>query len=238
MPDPSLNKSGSGTPKQTPLTFTIAPTIAEFSISPANLFTSRPDVQNLLGGTVIFRPASGSTPSDKTYETLLIRRAPSDSFPLKWEIPGGTADPKVDHSIIEVAVRELFEETQLRARRLCCTVGLGLPNGIPNLALVGEAEEAKMDSEYNFCLLRVSGMTWAIVTFMTEIEDEQANIVLREDEHVEWAWVTETEAKNNRFEMASGRELEFVSEAMRLIVLEGFRLKKEMTQGCDQNTPS
>ncbi|KAI0466536.1 hypothetical protein F4859DRAFT_497113 [Xylaria cf. heliscus] len=241
MADSYLNNLGSGWKVirgHAPLTLTISPDVSEFSISPTEYFTSRPEIHNLIAGTIVFRPTQSSTPTDLSYETLLLRRAPSDSFPLKWEIPGGTADPSVDRSIIEVAVRELLEETQLRPRRLLGTVGLGLPHGVPNLTLAGEAEDAKMDAESNVCLLRVKGLIWAVVTFIADIEDEQAKVVLQEDEHIEWAWVTELEVQKRKFGKEPEKELEFVSEAMRLIVAEGFGLRKKMAAKCGKELPS
>ncbi|KAI0442767.1 hypothetical protein F4803DRAFT_517883 [Xylaria telfairii] len=241
MADSDPNDSGSrwkATREQTPLTLTISRDVLQFSISPTEFFTSRPEIHNLIAGTIIFRPTHNSPPTDLSYETLLLRRAPSDSFPLKWEIPGGTADPSVDRSIIEVAVRELLEETQLRARGVSHTVGLGLPHGVSSLALTGEAEDAKMDAESNICLLRVSGLIWAVVTFIADVEDEQAEVVLQDDEHVEWAWVTELEVEDGEFGGEPGKKLDFVSEAMRMIVLEGFRLRKEIAQKSDQEALS
>ncbi|KAM0420330.1 hypothetical protein ACHAPT_011872 [Fusarium lateritium] len=208
--------------EQAPTTFAISEAVTHFSISPAEFLASRPDIHNLIAGAMIFR----STPD--SLETLLLQRAPSDSFPLKWEIPAGTTEPSIDLSIAGTAVRELWEETQLRARRLRRSVGLGLPNGVTNLALTGEAEDARMDSELDLCLLRVSSLTWAIVTFITDVEDGPLDVVLRPDEHIAWTWVDEHEVKKGQFRRETGKGFEFVSEAMRMTVLEGFRLWKEM----------
>lgn len=212
--------------EQAPATYTTSAELSIFATSPAEFLATRPDLHNLIAGTMVFRTRCGS----KNLETLLLQRAPSDSFPLKWEIPAGTADPSIDLSIISVAVRELLEETQLRARKLYCSVGLGLPNTIKNLTLRGEAEDARMDAELNLCLLRVSGLTWAIVTFITDIEDETQEVVLRPDEHVAYAWVDVDEIREGAFRHESGKKIEFVSEAMRMTLLEGFRLRREMAQ--------
>ncbi|KAG5929537.1 hypothetical protein E4U42_005564 [Claviceps africana] len=45
---------------------------------------------------------------------LLVRRAPHDSWPLHWELPGGAVDE--DESILDGLARELAEETALTAR--------------------------------------------------------------------------------------------------------------------------
>lgn len=216
--------------EQVPMTFTAAADLSDFVISPAEFLASRPDIHNLIAGAMVFRSTPSSSPEITNLESLLLQRAPSDSFPLTWEIPAGTADPSVDHSILNVAVRELWEETHLRARRLFCSVGLGLSNGVTTLALTGEAEEARMDSDFNVCLLRVLGLTWAIVTFIADVEEGDREVVLRPDEHVAWAWVTEDEVKKGRFNHGTGKKMELASEAMRMIVLEGFKLRKAMTQ--------
>lgn len=242
------------TQPKAPITFTTSAALSAFSISPASFLASRPDIHNLIAGAMVFRTAPntinppGGTAAPTTaaathLETLLLQRAPSDSFPLRWEIPAGTADPRLDATVAGVAVRELWEETQLRARRLVCPVGLGLAPGVASLAMLGEAEDARADGEWSgVCLLRVAGLTWAVVTFIAEVEgggdgdgDGVWEVVLRPDEHVAWAWVDEEEVRSGEFRGGmKGRELEFVSEAMRMTVLEGFRLRKGLNQECGQ----
>jgi 8-oxo-dGTP pyrophosphatase MutT (NUDIX family) len=210
--------------QQPPSSVTTSPDISDFLISPTAFLANRPDVHNIISGAVVFRSRSNAS-DDDVHEVLLLKRAPSDSFALKWETPGGTADPIVDQSLVGVAVRELWEETQLRARRVSCAVGLGLPAGVDNIVSLGEVTDARMDKEHDLCLLRLGEVTWAIGTFIVDVEDTEAQIVLRDDEHVKWAWVSEAEIDKRGFQ--SGKELEFVSEAMRMIVLEAFRLKRK-----------
>lgn len=206
--------------QQPPSSVTTSPKVSDFLISPTAFLARRPDIHNIICGAVVFR----SRPSVSD-EVLLLKRAPSDSFPLKWETPGGTADPFVDQSIVGVAVRELWEETQLRARIVSCAVGLGLPAGVHNIVSLGEVTDARMDKEYTLCLLRLEELTWAVGTFIVDVEVREAQIKLRDDEHVDWAWVSETEIDKGKFH--SGNELAFVSEAMRMTVLEAFRLKRK-----------
>ncbi|KAH0598333.1 hypothetical protein MHUMG1_03631 [Metarhizium humberi] len=158
-------------------------------------------------------------------EALLLQRAQSDSFPLKWEIPAGTADASIDRSIAGVGVRELWEETPLRARKLYCTVGLGL--GDTSTTSGGEGvESAKMDSELKICLSCVSGPTWAVVTFIADVECGE--VVLRPEEHTSWAWIGQDEVMKEQFCGKPNKTLEFVSEAMKMTVLQGFKLRKPM----------
>lgn len=207
--------------------YSVSPDISSFHISPADLLASRSDIHNIIAGAMVFRLSLEEASGNPQSEVLLLQRAASDSFPLKWEIPAGTADPAIDQSIIEVAVRELWEETGLRARRLHQTVGLGLPPGTPlHPAVAGDVEDARMDLEYEIILLRVTGLTWAIATFLADVGDNAEGIALREDEHVRWAWVTESEVETGRFSSQAGGSLDMVSEAMKSLILEGFRLRK------------
>ncbi|UNI16400.1 hypothetical protein JDV02_002835 [Purpureocillium takamizusanense] len=57
-------------------------------------------------------------------QTLLIRRAASDSYPLKWEIPGGSVSASRDASVLHAAARELREETGLRVAHVHCPLGM------------------------------------------------------------------------------------------------------------------
>lgn len=223
--------SGEETQRTLPTQVSTSPDISEFQISPAAFLASRPDIHNIIAGAMVFRSSPGGSPSaTSTHEVLLLQRAASDSFPLKWEIPAGTADLAVDHSIIQVAVRELWEETGLRASKFHRTVGMGLPPGIVNIAsvgaAVGEVEDARMDSEHPICLVRVEGLTWAVVTFLADVEGDVVDVILQESEHVQWAWLTEHEVEIGRFQGPMGENIDMVSEAMRRILLEGFRLMK------------
>lgn len=205
--------------------FAVSDDLSHFLTSPAEFIASREDVDKVIAGAMVFRPDPNS---NLRRQTLLLRRAPSDSFPLQWEVPAGTADPALDHSIVGVAVRELWEETHLQARRVFATVGMGPGPSTASQKLIGDIADARMDSQGTMCLLRFAGLTWAIVTFLTDVEDENAKVILQEDEHVEWAWVTKDEVEKGSFSHDSEKPLDLVSEPMKLIILEGFRLMDEL----------
>ncbi|KAF7536599.1 hypothetical protein G7054_g4443 [Neopestalotiopsis clavispora] len=221
------SKSAGESPSHVPTAFTISTKIVDFQMSPAQFLASRPNIHGIVAGTMVFRSRTSASQSTSNLEVLLLRRAATDSFPLKWEVPAGTADPVIDRSIIEVAVRELWEETHLRARRLHQTLGLGHPSGTLHFTSMEEMQDARMDSEYPICPLRVAGLEWAIVTFLTEVEDELTEILLRKDEHVDWAWLTENEVETGFFRDSPGKNIDMVSQAMKMMVLEGFRTVKE-----------
>jgi 8-oxo-dGTP pyrophosphatase MutT (NUDIX family) len=211
-----------------PTHFTISPELSDFNISPADFLVSRPDIHNVIAGAMVFRSTTGTAPGECNQEVLLLQRAPSDSFPLKWEIPAGTADLKLDRSIAEVAVRELWEETHLRAVRLRKAVPMGLPDGVTHLICAGEVEDARMDDELPMCLLRLGEQTWAVVSFLVDLEDggKEYKIILQDEEHVRHAWLTVDEVENGLLGQ-TGERIDFVSEAMKMVLLEGFRMIRE-----------
>ncbi|KAK1837557.1 hypothetical protein CCHR01_19822 [Colletotrichum chrysophilum] len=211
------------------------------SISPSELLAQRPDIHSIISGAIVFRRRLVGPCHADIEEVLVLKRAASDSFPLKWEIPGGTADSDIDRTIIDVAIRELWEETHLQAQKILCTVGLGHPHNSSTTITPAADGITTMDDTYHFCLLPVNGLVWAIVTFIVEVKDPMASILLRAEEHVDWAWVTESEVKQAKFFGRSNEELEFVTEAMRRIILEGFRLRRESqtkTHGTFHQIPS
>ncbi|KAJ1323654.1 8-oxo-dGTP diphosphatase [Microdochium nivale] len=61
--------------------------------------------------------SSSDAPQPPPPRVLLVQRAPHDSMPLKWEIPGGGSDDD-DPSVLYACARELQEESGLRATRV------------------------------------------------------------------------------------------------------------------------
>jgi 8-oxo-dGTP pyrophosphatase MutT (NUDIX family) len=208
-------------------TVILQPGTEALSVSPSDFLASRPDIHNVLAGCMVFRPTLASVRDSWVYETLLLRRSASDSYPLKWEVPAGTADPELDPTIISTAVRELWEETGLRAQCIICPITLGIA-GNAGVWIDEEGRDARMDPELSVCLVPSAGKTWAVVTFlvMAEPGSEWNEVELRPEEHSEYAWVTEEEVRTSRMKSKNGAPFDFVSEAMRLTIIEGFRMKK------------
>ncbi|KAH7308147.1 NUDIX hydrolase domain-like protein [Stachybotrys elegans] len=191
-----------------PTAFSINPVPAAFLLSKAAFLAANPHITNLMAGAIVFHPA--------TAKTLLIRRAPTDTFPLKWEVPGGSVDA-TDAHLAAAAVRELWEETGLSATAVLCAVGQGLR----------DTPDGAFDRETGMCTFAGRRRNvWGKATFVVDGGDCEG-VVLRPKEHVEWAWVTEDEVREGRFEGPEGRALDMVSEGVTQVVLEAFRLKRE-----------
>jgi len=75
---------------------------------------SNPQYYALVVGGIIFR-ISPTSPGET--EVLLLQRAAADWFPNTWEPPGGTVDLE-DETILHGLVREVWEETGLRIKRV------------------------------------------------------------------------------------------------------------------------
>lgn len=83
---------------------------------PAYLAANHPTVTNPMASAAVFYhryPSSSSSSRGKgSPKLLLVRRAPADFLPLRWELPGGSADAGEggDASVVAAAARELWEE--------------------------------------------------------------------------------------------------------------------------------
>lgn len=205
-----------------------------------------------MAGAMVFQQASGKQPQPSEDKVLLIRRAASDSYPLKWELPGGSVDTHSDATVLAAAARELWEETGLRASHLLQCVGMLLPEEEKNedeegtgtsslttaiekeLGITPALEDAQMDvsDPAQVVTFLETGRMWGKVVVFAEVESTaDAAIVLRPEEHAEWAWATEREAKMGMFEnggVKSGAVMGFVSDGMRRTLLQGFRLRRQM----------
>ncbi|KAH7000194.1 NUDIX hydrolase domain-like protein [Ilyonectria destructans] len=205
---------------QPPTSYTVSPSLqAHASTSPDVFLAANTDIDNLIAGALV---------TNTQGRILLLRRAPTDSWPLKWEVPGGSVDA-TDASFVAAAVRELWEESGLRAThvkaavRLLSEVEAGAPEPEPKTRAAGDGE-VDLQMKGDVCLFRETGNVWAKLTAWVDVETCEA-VVVRADEHAEWAWITQEEARLRKF--ADGRELDFVSEGVRRTVLEGFRLWEE-----------
>lgn len=196
-----------------PTTYKASPSLQAFASStPAAFLAANPSIHHLMTGALVTN-AQG--------QVLLLRRAPHDSWPLKWEIPGGCVDDE-DVNIVAAAVRELWEETGLRAKMVKAPVRLVPADQAGELPV--DVLETKLEMIGDFLIFRVKEVVWGKLAVWIDVESYDA-VKICDDEHVEFAWVTEQEARERKF--SDGRELDFTSEGVRRNVLEGFRLWRE-----------
>ncbi|KAI8667335.1 hypothetical protein LRP88_00911 [Fusarium phalaenopsidis] len=196
-----------------PTTYKASPSLHAFASStPAAFLAANPSIHHLMTGALVTN-AQG--------QVLLLRRAPHDSWPLQWEIPGGCVDDE-DVNIVAAAVRELWEETGLRAKLVKAPVRLVPADQAGELPV--DVLETKLEMIGDFMIFRVKEVVWGKLAVWIDVESYD-DVKICDDEHVEFAWVTEQEARERRF--IDGRELDFTSEGVRRNVLEGFRLWRE-----------
>lgn len=193
------------------------PSLKSFASPPSTFLEPRPHIKRILASTVLFHPLP---PPSSPPLTLLLRRHPSDWNPLKWETPGGSVDGS-DQSMISAATRELREEAGLMATKAVCCIAVKDKN----------VEGYKVEDEGRVWTFPEPGTdwSWAKITFLMEVDGGNgAEVKLQDEEHVDYRWVTEEEVTNGRFQGGKAGKIEFVSEVVRLAILEGFRIKTEM----------
>ncbi|KAF2159981.1 hypothetical protein M409DRAFT_29593 [Zasmidium cellare ATCC 36951] len=183
------------------------------------VWTQYPQIAGIVVGAMVVRQkVDGSS-----LETLILRRIATDTFPLKWETPGGGADSSVDKTLTDTAIRELREETGLQAERIICPIE------------ISDSDESRLSANRTgrasihgtFIFTDDEGSDWAVTTFLVEVDYGRSPITIDPLEHSEYAWITEEEARNNSFSSSIGKDqrtLEFVSQPMRKTILEGFRI--------------
>ncbi|KAF4997997.1 hypothetical protein FDECE_11920 [Fusarium decemcellulare] len=193
-----------------PISYTTSPTLHAFSSPRAAFIAANPPIHDLIVGAVV---------TNQQGRILLVRRAPHDSWPLQWEVPGGSVDDE-DADFVAAVVRELWEETGLRAKHVKSVVRLA-PEEEPKTV---DVLETGLEMLGDVLVFSVKEVIWGKLTAWVDVESCDT-VTICDDEHVEFAWVTEEETRDRKFN--DGRELDFVSEGVRRTVLEGFRLWKE-----------
>lgn len=156
-------------------------------------------IDRFLASTCVFDPAN---------RLLLIQRSATDGWPLMWEVPGGCVDP-TDETVVHAAARELEEEAGMTATSFkACVDEFG--GAMPHVW-----EDDNPDKDWLWCRL----------AFVVEVKGGGEAVVLDEKEHQDFVWATEMEVREGR---AGDRELKFVSDGMREILLGAFRVKNEV----------
>jgi 8-oxo-dGTP pyrophosphatase MutT (NUDIX family) len=152
--------------------------------------------------------ATGNIVFNPEGRVLIIQRASNDSMPNRWEIPGGAVDDE-DPTILYGAAREMWEESGLVAKRFSHLVTEG-PEG-RDLQVFPNSKETRW-----FCRF----------TFDVEVES-YSYVRLDPTEHQDFAWASEEEIRAQKI---GNRELPITNKAMLSLILESFRLKKEMNR--------
>jgi 8-oxo-dGTP pyrophosphatase MutT (NUDIX family) len=176
------------------------PSVSSFAV-PYEDYNSSHAQQNMkynfiAAGALVF---DNSTPN----RILLIQRAASDSMPNLWEIPGGSCD-KEDPSILHGAVRELWEESGLKAVSIGPQVGGGY---------LFKTRAGKQVCKFNF---------------LVEAEkdaDGNLEVKLSASEHQNYLWATEEEVKGGK---ASDVDLNFTNREQKGVVLQAFEARRDL----------
>lgn len=178
-----------------PFNFTFSESVAGWNVTAPNwLTTNNKTWDGLAAGAMVF---------DAQDRLLLVQRAAHDSMPNRWENPGGAVD-REDPSVLYGCARELWEESGLVAKRInhIVTEGEGIPAGSVFTNRTGRRI---------FC------------KFSFEVEVEEGEVRLDPQEHQDYVWVTEEEARSQR---VGEREILLTGQQMMRLVMEAFRLRK------------
>ncbi|RYP71002.1 hypothetical protein DL771_005097 [Monosporascus sp. 5C6A] len=212
-----------------PTTFTVSPSLAAFQKPLRACLDENPKYDAIAVGACVFNNSNRTTiaiddkdnnaPASATrqvkYEQepqiLLLQRAPTDSMPLRWEVPGGACDHE-DETLLHAVARELWEESRLRAASIEALVfsgsGTGTGTGV-------------IDRDVFFSR---RGLRVRKFSFVVGIEKGPANVRLDPAEHVAFLWATEEEARRGR---CGDVALEFTTPRQREVVMEAFKMVRE-----------
>lgn len=174
--------------------------VAEYAVSKGAYLDAHPEAAfELVATAALVLDSDLSEP-----RVLLLQRAASDSYPGKWEPPGGAVDDD-DLSILHGAARELWEEAGLQA---AC---IGGPVGEPQF------------------FARTNGDKICRFSFAIDVSsDGGAALRMKLDpkEHQDYVWATKEEVETGR---AGTVDVEFVREEVKRTVLLAFSHLREGT---------
>ncbi|KAL7935177.1 NUDIX hydrolase domain-like protein [Trichoderma chlorosporum] len=213
--------------------------------SPQSLSSSsNPPIDHLMTSVLVLRSQDTPKPKPKP-QILLLRRSPTDSYPLKWEPPGGSIDAS-DLSVLSAAARELHEETRLSGPHFHAWVAMARDMDLEDAARLRNWGVLPEDEKATDVEVRIADGGVVKVTTFLETKDvwgkmnfvatvEAGDVVIDPEEHVEWGWFTEEQVRRGRAVPAASLEdgqeervLEFTSRAVWGSVLEAFRVGREL----------
>ncbi|RYO88519.1 hypothetical protein DL762_003725 [Monosporascus cannonballus] len=215
-----------------PTTFTVSPSLAAFQKPLRAYLDADPQYDAIVVGACVFNsnrtttnattaigdkhnntpaPATQQEKDEEEPRILLLQRAPTDSMPLRWEVPGGACDHE-DETLLHAVARELWEESGLRAASVEALVfsgsGTGTGTGV-------------IDPDVFFSR---RGLRVRKFSFVVGVEEGPADVRLDPAEHVAFLWVTEEQARRGRCGVVA---LKFTTPRQREIVLEAFKMRRK-----------
>lgn len=204
--------------------YTIDASLAGFNVSKAAFLAANPRIARLMAAAVVVRP-NQSSPCQP--QALLVCRAATDSYPLTWEVPGGSVDA-ADATVLDGLARELREESGLVAAHMAAPVLLSPEGTLAEAARAGlgiqPADEVLSLGDDGLTVTFVeTGNTWAKLTALVTVRSTD-EVVLRPEEHGEAAWVTEEDVLRGELPGGQGRKIRFLSDGVRRTILDGFRV--------------
>ncbi|PMB72817.1 hypothetical protein BM221_000234 [Beauveria bassiana] len=196
--------------------YTFDASLARFNISKAAFIAAHPPIARVMAAAM----------------TLLLCRAATDSYPLKWEIPGGSVDAD-DATILDAVARELWEETGLTAAHMVAPIVMVPEEPLTETTRAGlgiqpQDEGLGVDADGLTVTFEETGRLWGKVTALVTTVRGEDEVVLRDEEHGEAAWVTEEDVQRGELPEGDGtrgrRAMDFVSDGVRRAILDGFRV--------------
>ncbi|GAW22778.1 hypothetical protein ANO14919_123210 [Xylariales sp. No.14919] len=171
--------------------FTLDTSVANFEVPLHAYLETSPKLDGICVGAFVFDNAS---------RLLLVQRAPHDSYPLRWEVPGGTIDAE-DETLLHGVVRELREETGLHARHVTGLVGKG----------------------YTF----LTRKPLCVCKYSFIVDVDAYDVRLDPNEHAAFLWVTEDEAKEGK---CGDLQLVYTTKSQEDAILEAFKTQRGRTE--------
>lgn len=176
--------------------YDIAPALESYEI-PVDTYISQNSSDQLVGvlGTAVIIHQD---------RVLLIQRVADDDYPDLWEVPGGVADD--GETIIECVVRELREETGLRASAISTMLG-----------------EFEWEDSIPVSSSHPRRGKWKIFTFLVVVDglnEDHLDITLDSREHKAFLWVTDKEVGSD---LCGDVTLDWISLNQKEAILTAFK---------------
>ncbi|KAK1832934.1 NUDIX hydrolase domain-like protein [Podospora conica] len=172
-------------PPNPPITFTHPPSLAPFAVPLPTFLASLP------AGPTIHGITTSILVFDSHNRILLLQRAAHDSMPGQWECPGGAVDAE-DPTILDAAMRELWEEAGLRGERVVRFVEEAGVQG-----LVGGERVEERGLVFEFVNRKGVFRRFYRVAFEVVVEGGGEGttpvVVLDPEEHQDYLWAGEEE---------------------------------------------